>query len=59
MGWKENKRNYALKYQKDFYATVVVHFNRKYDQDIIDHLNSQPNKNQYIKELVKQDMKGE
>lgn len=56
MGWRENKKKYSAQYQKDFYATTVIHFNKKYDADIVEHLSKIPNKNQYFRELVLRDM---
>ena len=54
--WEINKRRYSLGYQKDNYASVVLHFNRKYEQDIITALDKLPNKTQYIKNLIKKDL---
>lgn len=54
--WEINKRKYALKYQADNYETVVLHFNRKYEIDLIAKLKSVPNKNKYIKELILKDL---
>lgn len=57
MGWRENKKKYSAQYQKNFYATTVLHFNRKYDAEIIEFLSKIPNKNKYFRELVLKDMK--
>lgn len=54
--WEINKRKYVLGYQKDNYASVVLHFNKKYEGQIIDFLKTKGNKNEYIKELIKKDM---
>ena len=55
-GYKKRKREYSLKYQKDYYATVVLHFNRKHEGEIIDALNKLPNKTEYIKKLIRKDL---
>ncbi len=57
MGYKENKRKYVLEYQKGHYNSVVFHLRRGDDQDIIDKLNSVPNKSDYIRELIRKDIK--
>lgn len=54
--WEINKRKYVLDYQKDNYSSVVLHFNKKYETDIIEALTKLPNKNQYIKELIRKDL---
>lgn len=54
--YAKRKREYSLKYQKDNYATVVLHFNRKYESDIVDALNKLPNKSEYLKKLIKKDL---
>lgn len=56
MGWQENKRKYVIKYQKDNYFGLVLHFNRKYETDIIDALAKLPNKTEYVKNLIKKDL---
>ena len=55
-GYKVRKRQYTLKYQKDNYASLVLHFNRKYEGDIIQALEQLPNKSEYVKNLIKKDM---
>lgn len=54
--WQINKKTYSLGYQKENYATVVLHFNKKYEMDIINALNKLPNKNSYIKKLILKDL---
>lgn len=46
-------------YKYDKANTTQIHFklNNKTDKDIIEHLNKQPNKQGYIKELIRKDMK--
>ncbi|MCR4661720.1 MAG: hypothetical protein K5765_06975 [Clostridia bacterium] len=57
MGYKENKRAYTLKYQKENYVTFTFHLNSKYDGELINYLRSIPNKSGYIKELIVKDIK--
>ena len=54
--WEINKRKYSLGYQKENYATLVLHFNRKYESDVIEALDKLPNKTKYIKELILKDL---
>jgi len=54
--YNKKKRAYSLKYQKDNYATVVLHFNRKYENDFIVALDKLPNKTEYVKKLIKKDL---
>ncbi len=56
MGYKENKRKYVLQYQKEYYQSVVFHLRKDTDTDIIAKLNEQPNKSEYIKKLIRQDI---
>ena len=56
-GYKENKRRYVLAYQKEHYTTVVFHLRRGDDIDILEKLDSVPNKSSYIKELIRKDIK--
>ena len=53
--WEINKLKYSLDYQKQNYAALVLHFNRKYEGDIIQALDKLPNKSKYIKELILND----
>lgn len=54
--WEINKRRYSLAYQSKNYATVVLHFNRKYEMDVIEALDKLPNKTKYIKDLILKDL---
>ncbi len=53
-----NNINYIIKYQKDNTVQINVRLSKKYDADILAHLNSLDNKGKstYIKELVRKDM---
>lgn len=57
MGYLENKRKYVLEYQKEHYTTVVFHLRKGDDEDILKHLKNVPNKSNYLRELIKKDMK--
>ena len=54
--WEVNKRKYTLDYQKQNYASLVLHFNRKYEKELIDALAKVKNKNQYVKDLISKDL---
>ena len=56
MGYKENKRRYVLKYQKENYVSVVFHLRRNGDEDILSALEKLPNKSSYIKALIRKDI---
>lgn len=45
------------KYNKEHYKVVNFKVNRETKKDILEHLEAQPNKQGYIKELIKQDMR--
>lgn len=45
------------KYNKEHYKVVNFKLNKKTEKDILEYLEAQPNKQGYIKELIKQDMK--
>jgi hypothetical protein len=40
-------------------VAVKMKLNRKTDKDILDKLNSVPNKQGYIKDLIRRDIKGQ
>lgn len=54
---KEKKTAYNLQYNKDHIVQVKFSFNKDYDSDILEHLQKQPNKQAYIKNLVREDIK--
>lgn len=56
MGYLERKRKYVLQYQKENYVGLVLHFNRKYDGELIEALNKMPNKSEYVRNLIKKDL---
>lgn len=54
--WEENKRKYITDYNRANMKDVVVHINKKTESDILEHLSMVPNKNGYIKSLIREDM---
>ena len=54
---KMDKQKYDLAYQKDNIKQVKFTLNKNTDQDVISHLEKQTNKNGYLKELIRKDMK--
>ena len=56
---KEKKAAYNLQYNKDHIIQVKFSFNKDYDSDILEHLKKQPNKQAYIKKLVRDDIEKE
>ena len=57
----EEKKKQQIKqiqeYNKKNYFIVRVPISRKYENEIIEHLNKQFSKSGYIKELIKKDLK--
>ena len=56
---KMDKQKYDLAYQKDNIKQVKFTLNKNTDQDVISHLEKQTNKNGYLKELIRKDIKKE
>lgn len=55
-----DKTKYIQEYQKENLLRVVVKLNKLHDEDILQHLEKQPNKQGYIKALIRADIeKGE
>ena len=48
----------ANKYNAAKTVTILIRINKLTEYDILDHLQSKPNKNGYIKNLIKQDIIG-
>ena len=59
--WKKNKMNKqsenSIKYDKANTKRVYIKLNKNTDSDILSYLDSKPNKQGYIKELIRKDMK--
>ena len=53
------KENAQRRYVKANIVNLRLGLNRKTDQDVIDKLGSVPNKQGYIKSLIRQDLKKE
>lgn len=51
-----NQQSYVDQYQKDNLVRVVVKLNRKTDADILDWLSREPNKQGYLKQLIREDI---
>ena len=52
-----DKQKYDLAYQKDNIKQVKFTLNKNTDQDIIKKLDTVQNKNGYLKDLIRQDIK--
>lgn len=48
---------YIKQYGKEVYKQIILKFSRKYEQDVIDYVESLPNKRQYFLKLIREDMK--
>jgi len=55
--WEDNKRKYITDYNRANMKDVVVHINKKTESDILEHLEMVPNKNGYIKSLIREDIR--
>lgn len=53
----ENKRQYNDKYYRSNIKQMAFVLNKNTDRDIIEFLGSLTNRNAYIKELIRQDLK--
>lgn len=54
---KQHKAKYDSNYIKNNVKTYLISFNKKYNADLIRYLDSLPNKTEYIKNLILDDMK--
>lgn len=53
-----NKQSQAsIKYDRDNTKRIFIKLNINTDKDILDHLENKPNKQGYIKELIRNDIK--
>lgn len=48
---------YTKEYAKENYTRVSVVLNKRHDSDIINHLDTKPSKSDYIKQLIREDIK--
>ena len=53
---KFNQSEYIAEYVKENYKRFELRLNKKTEQDLIEHLDKQPNRNDYIRSLIKKDM---
>lgn len=53
---KARKNEYTKRYKKERCFTMCLSFNREAEKELIDYINSLPNKNGYIKALIRRDM---
>lgn len=51
-----DKKQYDIQYSKANVRQFLFKLNKQYDQEMIDFLDSQSSKNDYIKQLIKADM---
>lgn len=51
------QKAYIMDYQKENVKQIKFTLNKIHDLDIIDYLDTIPNKNGYLKDLIRQDMK--
>ena len=51
------KAEYDIQFQKDNIKQIKFNFNKINDKDILDHLAKQENRQGYIKELNRKDIK--
>lgn len=57
MAYDEIAKKATLKYRKKNIKQIILDLNRTTDTDIIDRLESVPNRSQYLKELIRNDLK--
>ena len=50
-----DKKQYDIQYSKANVRQFLFKLNKQYDQEMIDFLDSQASKNDYIKQLIKAD----
>lgn len=51
------QKAYMMQYQKDHVRRINFQLNKTHDSDILAFLDTLPNKNTYLKNLVREDMK--
>ena len=58
-GWKKmnNQSRNSIKYDRENTKRVYIKLNKNTDSDILAYLDSKQNKQGYIKELIRKDMK--
>lgn len=53
---KKNKSKYNSERNKKVSIPISLHFQRATDMDVVDYIKAQPNKVEYIRQLVRADM---
>lgn len=53
---KKKQREYNYKYKKENCVQIAIRFSKLYEQDVLDKLDSVPNKRQYILNLIRKDI---
>jgi hypothetical protein len=57
--WYENKIKRNIEYEKKNVVKVLVKINKNTESEILKHLEQQPNKQGYIKQLILNDIQKE
>lgn len=55
-GYTMARKDSMMKYQKERMVQFNLRFSKEYDADILEKLNSVPNKRQYIIGLIREDI---
>lgn len=53
---KKKKSKYNVERNKKVSISISLHFQRATDMDVVDYIKAQPNKVEYIRQLVRADM---
>lgn len=53
----KRKQDYDDRYHREQMTPIAIRFSNKNDMDVLDHLSKQPNKSDYIRQLIRKDMK--
>ena len=53
----DNRKKIKAEYRKRATKSITVEFYKNTEQPLIEHLKKQPKKSEYIKELIKKDIK--
>ena len=51
-----DQQKYIRMYMKSHYTRLTVLFSKEKEADMIDHLEQQSNKSEYVKQLIRSDM---
>ena len=57
MKMKDKQSQASIKYDKDNTKRLYIKLNKNNDKDILEHLDTQSNKQGYIKDLIRNDIK--